>query len=73
MTTSVDSRLDAELDDDDVHELSAEQERDPSIPGLPIYLVVGVVFGVERWTHWQWRIAASPAFPSSGTPWSGPS
>ena len=46
MTTSVDSRLDVELDDDDVHELSAEQERDPSIPGLPIYLVVGVVFGV---------------------------
>ena len=46
MTTSVDSRLDVELDDDDVHELSVEQERDPSIPGLPIYLIVGVLFGV---------------------------
>ena len=46
MTTSTGSRVDVELDDDDIHELSAEQERDPSVPGLSIYLFVGVVFGV---------------------------
>ena len=46
MWTSVDPRVDAGLDDDDVHALSAEQHRDPSAPGLPIYLLVGVVFGV---------------------------
>ena len=46
MTTSVDSRVDVELDDDDVHELSAEQQRDSSAPGLSIYLLVGVAFGI---------------------------
>ena len=46
MTTSIDSRAGVELDDDDVHELSAEQQHDPSTPGLWVYLLVGIVFGV---------------------------
>ncbi len=46
MTTPVESRVDAELDDDDVHELSAEATRDPSAPGLWIYLLAGTVFGI---------------------------
>ncbi|PYP80063.1 MAG: transporter [Gemmatimonadetes bacterium] len=46
MTTPVESRVDVELDDDDVHELSAEQVRDPTAPGLWIYLLVGTLFGI---------------------------
>ena len=46
MTTPVETRADVELDDDDVHELSTEQLRDPSAPGLWIYLLVGTVFGI---------------------------
>ncbi len=46
MTSSTDPRADIELDDDDVHELTAEQTRDPSAPGLWVYLLVGIAFGV---------------------------
>ena len=46
MTTSVDSHVDVEIDDDDVHELSPELLRDPGRPGYWSYLLVGVVFGV---------------------------
>ena len=46
MTTPVESRVDVELDDDDVHELSADQVRDPTAPGLWIYLLAGTVFGI---------------------------
>jgi len=46
MTAPVETRLDVELDDDDVHELSAEQRRDPSAPGLWIYLLAGTAFGI---------------------------
>ena len=46
MTTSVDAHDEIELDDDDVHELGIEQERDPGAPGLRIYLLVGVAFGI---------------------------
>lgn len=46
MTIPVEPRADVELDDDDVHELSADQLRDPSAPGLPIYLLAGMLFGV---------------------------
>jgi uncharacterized membrane protein YedE/YeeE len=46
MTTPVEPRVDVELDDDDVHELSADQVRDPTSPGLWIYLLVGMLFGV---------------------------
>jgi uncharacterized protein len=47
MTSSTDPRVDVELvDDDDVHELTAEQVRDPSAPGLWIYLLAGAVFGI---------------------------
>ena len=46
MTVPLETRADIELDDDDVHELSAEPTRDPSAPGLWIYLLVGVAFGI---------------------------
>jgi uncharacterized protein len=47
MTSSTDPRVDVELaDDDDVHELTAEQVRDPGAPGLWIYLLTGTVFGI---------------------------
>ena len=46
MTIPMEPRSDVELDDDDVHELSADQLRDPSAPGLPIYLLAGTLFGV---------------------------
>src|SRR4029079_14393350 len=46
MTTPVETRPDVELDDDDVHELTAEQKRDPSAPGLAIYFLLGIAFGV---------------------------
>ena len=46
MTAPVESRVDVELDDDDVHELTVEQRRDPSAPGLWVYLLTGALFGV---------------------------
>lgn len=46
MTTPVAPRVDVELDDDDVHELSAEQVRHPGAPGYWVYLLVGTVFGI---------------------------
>jgi uncharacterized protein len=46
MTAPLDTRGDVEIDDDDVHELGTEQQRDPSAPGLWIYLLVGVAFGI---------------------------
>ena len=46
MTTPVAPRVDVELDDDEVHELSAEQVRHPGTPGYWVYLLVGTVFGI---------------------------
>ena len=46
MTAPTEPRVDVELDDDDVHELSADQVRDPTAPGLWIYLLAGTVFGI---------------------------
>ena len=46
MTAPLETRADVEIDDDDVHELGTGQQRDPSAPGLWIYLLVGVAFGV---------------------------
>ena len=46
MTTPVEPRVDVEVDDDDVHELSVDQLRDPTTPGLWIYLLAGTLFGI---------------------------
>ena len=46
MTAPTEPRVGVELDDDDVHELSADQVRDPTAPGLWIYLLAGTVFGI---------------------------
>ena len=46
MTAPVAPRVDVEIDDDDVHELSAEQVRHPGAPGYWVYLLVGTVFGI---------------------------
>jgi uncharacterized protein len=47
MTSSIEPRVDVvQVDDDDVHELTTEQVRDPNAPGLLVYLFVGIAFGV---------------------------
>ena len=46
MTMPVAPRIDVEIDDDDVHELSAEQVRHPGAPGYWVYLLAGTVFGI---------------------------
>jgi uncharacterized membrane protein YedE/YeeE len=46
MATPVEPRVDVELDDDDVHEFSVEQLRDPITPGLWVYLLTGTLFGI---------------------------